>query len=193
MLLITWPGKMFSRLDCSQAYYCIPMADKQSIQLLSFKFGSRTFAFLRLVKGLNRSLSAFTSVVREYLEPLLKADRCAQNVDDIGIAANTPDESIEIVELVFQQKTKSGVKLSMGKCEFSQQQIEYLGETTYPTRRLLHFKNLYLIVYRNSDLQTQSMLSEGFQDLSIYRSYIPQLADSELILDELIRKTRFSS
>ena len=93
--------KFFCKLDCSQAYHCIPMADEQSIQLLSFNFGSRTFAFLRLAQGLNRSLSAFTSVVREYLDPLVNADRCAQYVDDIGITANTPDELIENLELVF--------------------------------------------------------------------------------------------
>ena len=80
--------KYFCKLDCSQAYHCIPMADEQSIQLLSFNFGSRTFAFLRLAQGLNRSLSAFTSVVREYLDPLVKADRCAQYVDDIANTMN---------------------------------------------------------------------------------------------------------
>ena len=48
---------------------------------MSFNFGSRTFAFLRVAQGLNRSLSAFISVVREYLDPLVKADRCAQYVD----------------------------------------------------------------------------------------------------------------
>ena len=77
--------KYVCKLDCSQAYHCIPMADEQSVQLLSFNFGSRTFAFLRLAQGLNRSLSAFTSVVREYLDPLVKADRCAQYVDDIEL------------------------------------------------------------------------------------------------------------
>ena len=50
------------------------MADDQSIQLLSFNFGSRTFAFLRLAQGLNRSLSAFTLVVRQYLDTFFKAD-----------------------------------------------------------------------------------------------------------------------
>ena len=86
---------MGGKLDCSQAYHCTPIADEQLIQLLSFYFGSRTFAFRRLAQGLNRSLSNFTSVVREYLDPLVKADRCAQYVDDVGIAANTPDELIE--------------------------------------------------------------------------------------------------
>ena len=99
------------------------MADEQSVQLLSFNFGSRTFAFLRLAQGLNRSLSAFTRVIREYLDPLVKADWCAQYVDDIGIAAHTPEELITNLELVFQQLDKAGLQLSMGKCEFGQKQV----------------------------------------------------------------------
>ena len=77
------------------------MADEQSVQLLSFNFGSRTFAILRLAQVFNRSLSAFTSVIRECLDPLVKADQCAQYVDDIGIAAHTSDELITNLELLF--------------------------------------------------------------------------------------------
>ena len=132
-LLNTWPGKKILKLVCSQAYHCITMADEQSIQLLSFNFGSRTFAFLRLAQGLICSLSAFTSVVREYLGPLVKADRCAQYVDDIGIAANRPDELTENSELVFQQLSQAGLNCTMNKCEFGQHQIVYLGKFTSST------------------------------------------------------------
>ena len=37
--------KNFCELDCSQAYHCIQMAEEQSAQLLSFSFGSSTFAY----------------------------------------------------------------------------------------------------------------------------------------------------
>ena len=86
------------------------MADEQSVQHLSINCGSRTIAFLRLAQGLSRSLSAFTSVFREYLDPLVKTDRCAQYVDDIGIAAQTPEELLTNLELVFQQLDKAGIK-----------------------------------------------------------------------------------
>ena len=86
---------LFCKLDCSQAYHCLQMADQQSIELLAFNFASRTFAYRRLAQGLSRSLSAFSSFIREYLDPVIKADQCAQYVDDIGIAANTPDQLIK--------------------------------------------------------------------------------------------------
>ena len=54
--------KYFCKLDCSQAYHFIQMADEQSVQL---HFGSREFTNHRLAHVLNRSLTAFTIVFRE--------------------------------------------------------------------------------------------------------------------------------
>ena len=79
---------LFCKLDCSQAYHCLQMADQRSVEMLAFNFASRTFAYRRLAQGLSRSVSAFSSFMREYLDSVVKADQCAQYVDDIGIAAN---------------------------------------------------------------------------------------------------------
>ena len=54
---------LFCKLDCSQTYHCLQMADKQPIELLAFNFASRTFACRRLAQGLSRSLSAFSSCI----------------------------------------------------------------------------------------------------------------------------------
>ena len=74
---------LFCKLDCSQAYHCLQMADQRSVEMLAFNFASRTFAYKRLAQGLSRSVSAFSSFMREYLDPAVKADQCAQYVDDI--------------------------------------------------------------------------------------------------------------
>ena len=79
---------LFCKLDCSQAYHCLQMADQRSVEMLAFNFASRTFAYKKLAQGLSRSVSAFSSFKREYLDPVVKADQCAQYVNDIGIAAN---------------------------------------------------------------------------------------------------------
>ena len=120
---------LFCKLDCSQAYHCLQMADQQSIELLAFNFASRTFAYRRLAQGLSRSLSAFSSFIREYLHPVIKADQCAQYVDDIGIAANTPEQLIKNLRAVFQCLRKAGLKLSMTKCHFGVQEVDFLGRT----------------------------------------------------------------
>ena len=79
---------LFCKLNCSQEYHCLQMADQHSVEMLAFNFASRTFAYKRLAQGLSRSVSAFSSFMREYLDPVVKADQCAQYVGDIGIAAN---------------------------------------------------------------------------------------------------------
>ena len=79
---------LFGKLDCSQAYHCLQMVDQRSVEMLAFNVASRTFAYKRLAQGLNRSVSASSSIMREYLDPVVKADQCAQYVDDIGNAAN---------------------------------------------------------------------------------------------------------
>ena len=69
---------VFCKLGCSQAYHCLQMADQCSVEMLAFNFASRTFAYRRLAQGLlRRSVSAFSSFMREYLDPVVKADQCA--------------------------------------------------------------------------------------------------------------------
>ena len=109
---------LFCNFDCSQAYHCLQIAHQQSIELLAFSFASRTFAYRELAQGVSRSLSAFSSFIREYLDPVIKADQCAQYVDDIGIAANTPEQLIKNQRAIFQCLRKAGLKLSMAKCHF---------------------------------------------------------------------------
>ena len=123
---------LFCKLDCSQAYHCLQMADQQSIEFLAFNFASRTFAYRRLAQGLSRSLSAFLSFIREYLDPVIKADQCAQYVDDIGIAAITPEQLIKNLRVVFQCLRKAGLKLSMAKCQFGVKELDFLGPRELP-------------------------------------------------------------
>ena len=52
---------LFCKLDCSQAYHCLQMADQRSVEMLAFKFARITFAYKRLAQGLSRSVSAFSS------------------------------------------------------------------------------------------------------------------------------------
>ena len=120
---------LFCKLDCSQAYHCLQMADQQSIELLAFNFANRTFAYRRLAQGLSRSLSAFSSFIRENLDPVIKVDQCAQNVHDIGIAAKTPQQLIRNLQAVFQCLRKAGLKFSMAKGHFGLQEVNFLGRT----------------------------------------------------------------
>ena len=120
---------IFCKLDCSQAYHCLQMADQRSVEVLAFNFASRTFAYKRLAEGLSRSVSAFSSFMRQYLDPVVKADQGAQYVDDIGIAANNATDLTRNIRAVFKCFRQAGLKLTIGKCHFGVRQVEFLGRT----------------------------------------------------------------
>ena len=120
---------LFCKLDYSQAYHCLQMADQRSVEMLAFNFASRTFAYRRLAQGLSRSESVFPSFMRKYLDPVVKADQCAQYVDDIGTAANNATDLTRSILAVFQCILKAGLKLTIEKCHFGVRQVEFLGRT----------------------------------------------------------------
>ena len=180
--------RYFCKLDCSQAYHCLQMADEQSVQLLAFNFGSRTFAFLRLAQCLNRSLSAFNSTVREYLDPLVKADKCAQYVDDIGIAANTAEELVNNIEAVFTKIRQAGLKLSMAKCAFGHPEIEFLGRSI-TTKGIAPIEEKIDKFLKNTKLPTSvKSLQRYIGFVQFYRQYIPRLAEKLVPLYKLLQK-----
>ena len=180
--------RYFCKLDCSQAYHCLQMADEQSVQLLAFNFGSRTFAYLRLAQGLNRSLSAFNSTVREYLDPLVKADKCAQYVDDIGIAANNVEELVDNIEAVFMKIKQAGLKLSMAKCAFGHPEIEFLGRSI-TSKGVAPIEEKIDKFLKNIKLPTSvKSLQRYIGFVQFYRQYIPCLAEKLVPLYKLLQK-----
>ena len=117
------------KLDCSQAYHCLQMVDQRSVEMLAFTFASRIFAYRRLARGLSRSVSAFSSFMREYSDPVVNADQCAQYVDDIGIAAHNATDITRNIRAVFKCILNAGLKLTIEKCHFGVRQVELLGRT----------------------------------------------------------------
>ena len=118
---------LFSKLDCSQAYHCWQMADQCSVEMLAFNFATRTFAYKRLAQGVSRSVSAFLSFMREYLDPDVKADQYAQYVDVIGIAANNATDLTRNIRAVFKCILNAWLKLTIEKCHFGVRQVDFLG------------------------------------------------------------------
>ena len=92
---------LFCKLDCSQAYQLLKIADQPSVERLAFNFASRTFSYGKLAQVLSRPLSDFLGFTREYLDPVVKADQCAQYVDDTEISATEATDLTWSIRTVF--------------------------------------------------------------------------------------------
>ena len=168
---------LFCKLDCSQAYHCLQMADQRSVEMLAFNFASRTFAYKRLAQGLSRSASAVSSFMLEYLDPVVKADQCAQNVDDIGIAANNATDLTQNIRALFKCIRQAGLNLTIEKCNFGVRQVEFLiitisSEGVSPqSHKIQNFLNK--LRFPKSKKALRRYL--GF--VNYYRKYIPRMAE----------------
>ena len=168
---------LFCKLDCLQAYHCLQMADYQSIQMLAFNFASRTFVYRRLAQGLSRSLSAFSSFMREYLDRAIKADQCAQYVDDIGIAANDTKQLCINIKTVFECIRNAGLKLSMSKCHFGVKQVDFLGRTITPDGVAPQADKVTDFLSKLRFPKSKKALQRYIGFLNYYRNYIRRLSE----------------
>ena len=168
------------------------MADYQPIQMLAFNFASRTFAYRRLAQGLSRSLSAFSSFMREYLVKAIKADQCAQYVDDIGIAANNTKQLCDNIRTVFECIRNAGLKLTMFKCHFGVKQVDFLGRTITPTGVAPQADKVKDFLSKLRFPKSKKALQRYVGFLNYYRNYIPRLSERlSPFFQLLIETTKF--
>ena len=165
---------LFGKLNCSQAYHCLQMADQRSVEMLAFNFASRTFAYKRLAQGLSRSVSASSNFMREYLDPVVKADQCAQYVDDIGIAANNATDLTRNIRAVFRCIRHAGLKLTIEKCHFRVRQVELLGRTISPEGISPQARKNQNFLDKLRFPKSKKALQRYLDFVNYYRKYIPR-------------------
>ena len=179
---------LFCKLDCSQAYHCVQMADDFSVQLLAFNFASRTFAYNCLAQGLNKSVTGFSSFFKHYLDPCLVANVCTQFMDDIAAGVNSFDEMIPALRKIFDCLRESGLKLSAHKCEFGTTKIDYLGSTITPEgipTESAKIDNFFgKIRMPNTVKQVKRLI--GF--VQFFRIFIPNLGQKLLPFYKVLRR-----
>ena len=164
------------------------MADQRSIEMLAFNFASRTFAYRRLAQGLSRALSAFSSFMREYLDRVIKADQCAQYVDDIGIAANDAEHLIKNLRATFECIREAGLKLTMHKCHFGATEIDFLGRTITPDGVKPQKERVIQFLEKTKFPKSKKALQRYLGFLNYYRNYIPRLSEKLVPFFQLLKK-----
>ena len=169
---------LFCKIDCSQAYHCLQMADQRSVEILAFSFTSRNFAYKRLAQCFSSSVFAFWSFMREYLDlVVVKAHQWAQYVDGIGIAANNATDLNRNIRADFKCIHQAGLKLKIGNCHFGVRQVVFLGRAisqegmSPQAQKIQNF--LDKLRFRKSKKALQRYL--GF--VNYYKKYFSRMAE----------------
>ena len=178
----------FCKLDCSQAYHCVQMADELSVHLLALNFGSRTFAYDCLAQGFNKSVTGFSSFIKHYLDKCLAANVCTQFIDDIAARVTCFDDFIPTLTKMFDCLRASGLKLSAHKCEFGTTKIDYPGNTITPAGITPESdkSKKFLNKIRMPDTVRQAKRLIGF--VQFFRNFIPYMNQKLLPFYKLLRK-----
>ena len=168
---------IFAKLDCSQAYFSIGMADELSVQLLAFNFGSRTWAFKRLAQGLSRSPTIFSSCIRHHLERCIATDKCYSFFDDIGAGANSGEELIKNLREIFKCVRNAGLRLSMDKCQFGVKTIDFLGHTINQQGSTPNKEKVNNFLKKLKMPKTLKQIRRLIGFVQFFKSYIPNLTN----------------
>ena len=168
---------MFRKLDCSQAYHCLQMADQRSIEKLAFNFAIRTFVYRQLAQSLSRALSAFSSFMREFPDKVIKTDQCAQYVDDIGIAVNDADHLIANLRATIKCIQEAGLKLTMHGCHFGATEIDFLGRTITPQGVKPQKQTVQNLSEKTKFPKSKKAWQRYLGFLYYYRNYVPRLSE----------------
>ena len=98
--------------------------DEQSKDFLTINTHQGLYKPNRLHYGLRSATSIFQRVMEELLAGL-QGDACY--LDNIIIMVRSEKEHFRLLEEVLNRLDKAGVRLKEDKCNFFQNQVEYLG------------------------------------------------------------------
>ena len=116
-------GKVFSKLDMSQAYLQLPLDDK-SKELVTINTHKGLFKYNRLPFG----VSSAPVVFQRCMESLFQGCKgVAIYLDDILVTGPTVEEHLANLDKVLGIMATAGLKLNKTKCEFLLPKVEYLG------------------------------------------------------------------
>ena len=116
-------GKIFSKLDLSQAYLQLPVQE-ESKPYLTINTHQGLYAYNRLPFGVSSAPAIFQKLMDKVLHGI-SGVTCY--IDDILICSADEETHFSTLEKVFSRLESHGFRLKLEKCEFLLTCIEYLG------------------------------------------------------------------
>ena len=121
--------------------------------------------------------------MREYLNKIIKADQCAQYVDDIISIA----QLIHNIRAVFECIRNAGLKLTIEKCHFGVIRVEFLGRTITPLGLAPQGYKIKKFFANVRFPKTRKQVQRYIGFINYYRNYIPRLSEKLRRFYELLK------
>ena len=116
-------GKVFSKLDLSQAYQQV-VVHESCRDVLTINTHLGLLRYRRLAFGVNSAVSLFQ---REMENLLGNMSGVCVYLDDVLIAGSSMDDCLDRTSQVMQKLQEAGLKVSEKKCDICVKRVECLG------------------------------------------------------------------
>ena len=116
-------GKLFTKLDLSQAYQQLPL-DEDSKKFTTINTHKGLFQYNRLPFGISTAPSIFQKLMENMLRDLPNV--CVY-IDDILVSGKNEADHLHNLEQVLAHLTSASITLKHSKCIFATTSVEYLG------------------------------------------------------------------
>lgn len=178
-------GVSFSKLDLSQAYHQLPLADA-SQKFTTINTPNGLYQYLRLPYGINTAVGIFQRNMENILKGLQGV--CVY-LDDILVTGRTSEEHTANLHAVLQRLHANGITLKREKCQFFLPEVEYLGFVV--SKDGLKPTEAKVKAIKEADApKCLSELRSFIGLVNYYSRFLPNLADKMAPLYCLLKKTQ---
>jgi hypothetical protein len=120
-------AKLFSAIDSTGAYHCVPL-HPDSIPYTGFICKFSSFAFKRVPFGLKNAKAIYSRLVDMALDVAgVDRDTVLTYLDDTLVIALEPKQMLQNLQQVFRMMRLAGMKINPPKTSFFATKVNYLG------------------------------------------------------------------
>ena len=178
-------GKVFSKIDLSDAYLQIPV-EEESSKLLCINTHRGLYKFERMAFGIKVAPAIFQQIMDNLLNGF---DFAVAYLDDILIKSQNVEEHKQHVHKVFERIQDYGFKVKESKCDFFMEKVKYLGHIIDKEGRRPDPERSTAI--KNMPAPHNVSTLQSFLGLAnYYQAFISNMHDLRAPLNELLKKDK---